>query len=127
MYSEETQEVYSSAEVEFEIERQKAEIKSAEHRLKIYEALMRLIENEDFKFVFKDYYENIYLQSKVSELAKAISPNNIDLIQADIRSIGLFRAFQIEAVTKGQKAVADIQKAKQTIEYLNSLPTVDEV
>lgn len=74
-----------------EIERER---KNQETVLNRAEALWRLMNNEDFKLVFRDYYQGLYLQRLVKEdLALAVAEQTKNAAVDRIKAIGLFDGF----------------------------------
>lgn len=74
-----------------QIERER---KNQEAILARAEALWRLMQNDDFKLVFRDYYQGLYLQRIVKEdLATATAEITKQSAVDRIKSIGLFDQF----------------------------------
>ena len=76
------------------IEQIERERKNQEAILARAEALWRLMQNDDFKLVFRDYYQGLYLQRIVKEdLATATAEITKQSAVDRIKSIGLFDQF----------------------------------
>lgn len=89
-----------------EIERER---KNQAITLERAEALWRLMNNEDFKLVFRDYYQGIYLQRIVKEdLATATAEITKQSAVDRIKSIGLFDQFIKQLDKDGMYAKAFI-------------------
>lgn len=74
-----------------EIERER---KNQEINLHRAEALWRLLGNEDFQLVFRDFYQGTYLQRLVKEeLALATADQVKNSVVDKIKAIGLFDQF----------------------------------
>lgn len=87
-----------------EIERER---KNQEINLKRAEALHRLFENEDFKLVFRDYYQGLYLQRLVKEELALATAEQVKQSAVDkIKAIGLFDVFIKQIDREGAYAKA---------------------
>lgn len=87
------------------IEQIEMERKNQETVLNRAEALWRLMNNEDFKLVFRDYYQGLYLQRLVKEdLASAVAEQTKNAAVDRIKSIGLFDSFIKQVDKEGMYA-----------------------
>lgn len=90
--------------------------KDKEFTLKHSEALWRLMNNEDFKLVFRDYYQGVYLQRLVREdlasaTAEVVKQSAVDRIKA----IGLFDQFIKQLDRDGMDAKAFLSASDEEL------------
>ena len=80
------------------------------------EALWRLMNNEDFKLVFRDYYQGLYLQRIVKEdLATATAEITKQSAVDRIKSIGLFDQFIKQLDSEGMYAKSFIRASDEEL------------
>ena len=80
------------------------------------EALWRLMNNEDFKLVFRDYYQGLYLQRIVKEdLATATADITKQSAVDRIKSIGLFDQFIKQLDAEGMDAKAFLRASDEEL------------
>lgn len=96
-----------------EIERER---KNQEINLNRAEALWRLMDNPDFRLVFRDYYMSTYLQRLVKEdlataTAEIVKNSAVDRIKA----IGLFDNFLKQLDKEGMYAKTFIQASDEEL------------
>ena len=98
------------------IEQIEFERKNQEINLKRAEALWRLLQNEDFKTVFNDYYQGLYLQRLVKEdLALAVTDTVKQSAVSKIQAIGLFGQFIRALDQQGLQAKAFINASEEEL------------
>ena len=80
------------------------------------EALWRLMDNPDFKLVFRDYYQGLYLQRIVKEdLATATADITKQSAVDRIKSIGLFDQFIKQLDSEGMYAKSFIRASDEEL------------
>ena len=80
------------------------------------EALWRLMNNEDFKLVFRDYYQGLYLQRIVKEdLATATADITKQSAVDRIKSIGLFDQFIKQLDSEGSYAKSFLKASDEEL------------
>ena len=80
------------------------------------EALWRLMDNPDFKLVFRDYYQGLYLQRIVKEdLATATAEITKQSAVDRIKSIGLFDQFIKQLDAEGVYAKSFISASDEEL------------
>lgn len=90
--------------------------KDKEFTLKHSEALWRLMNNEDFKLVFRDYYQGLYLQRIVKEdLATATADITKQSAVDRIKAIGLFDQFIKQLDRDGMDAKAFLSASDEEL------------
>lgn len=98
------------------IEQIETERKSQEITLKRAEALWRLMNNEDFKLVFRDYYQGLYLQRLVKDdLATSVAEQTKNAAVDRIKAIGLFDNFIKQLDKEGMYAKAFLNASDEEL------------